>query len=124
MSDGEGPVVKGEAIHESNAKLKDREDKEEQQAVTTYAEENNSKVSMMVKVYSPSRVYYDGPAFSLTATNRTGEFDVLPKHHSFICLLEACTMVVRTLDNDNHTITISGGLLHVKADKTIVFLDI
>lgn len=103
-------------------------EKEELEAFKDYSSEKNTKhfkdSSMNVKVYSPSRVYYDGLAFSVTAKNATGEFDVLPKHHRFISLLDACDLIVRTTEEGNRKIAISGGLMHVKEDRIIVFLDI
>jgi len=84
----------------------------------------NPTLSMEVKVYSPFHDYYDGPAFSISAENTTGPFDILPKHHNFISLLTACEMVLRTPDQGNQKIKISGGIMHVKADKVVVFLDV
>lgn len=104
---------------------KTREEQEKQRAFDKFSQaKNEDGVNMNVKVYSPSRVYFDGLAFSVTARNDTGEFDVLPKHHPFICLLNACDMVVRSVREGNRKISISGGLMHVKQDKIIVFLDI
>ena len=80
-------------------------------------------VNMAVKVYSPYKVYFDGLATSVTAESKTGEFDILPKHHNFITLLEPCELVVRT-ESEEQVIPISGGIMHVKADDLVVFLDI
>lgn len=79
--------------------------------------------SMHVKVYSPFKVYFDGEAVSLSAESATGPFDILPKHHNFITLLEPCDVVVRT-KTDEETIRIGGGVMHVKADDLIIFLDV
>ena len=79
--------------------------------------------TMAVKVYSPYKVYFDGLATSVTAASKTGEFDILPKHHNFITLLVACDLIVRT-DDGNETIPITGGIMHVKADDLVVFLDV
>lgn len=78
---------------------------------------------MHVKVYSPFQTYFDDVAQSISAVNETGEFDILPKHHNFITLLSAGDLVVRTA-HDKRSIKISRGLMHVKADNVIVFLDI
>lgn len=103
-------------------------EKEHDQAADEYvaAKKDNgpNPKSMEVKVYSPFRDYYDGLAFSLSAVNDTGPFDILPEHHNFISLLNPCDMVVRTVNNGDQKIRISGGLIHVKADKIIVFLDV
>jgi ATP synthase, Delta/Epsilon chain, beta-sandwich domain len=85
---------------------------------------DTKRQSMHLKVYSPFRSYYDGQAFSITAENDTGLFDILPKHHNFISLLNACELVIRSADDDDQRIRISGGIMHVKADRVVVFLDV
>ena len=79
--------------------------------------------TMFVKVYAPAKVYFEGEAVSISAVNQTGPFDILPGHHSFITLLIACDIVVRT-KADEEKIRIQNGLMHVKADSVVVFLDI
>lgn len=86
--------------------------------------EDNSEPTMSVRVQSPFRSYFDGPAHSLTAVNATGTFDVLPHHHSFISLLLPSQLIIRTQTAGELKLQISGGLLHVKADQVVVFLDI
>lgn len=78
---------------------------------------------MHVKVYSPFQVYFDENALSVSGVNGTGPFDVLPKHHKFISLLSPCELVIRASRGEQR-IRISGGLMHVKADKVVVFLDV
>ena len=80
--------------------------------------------TMQVRVQSPFRDYYDGQAYSLTAENATGTFDILPHHHSFISLLLPSELIIRTAKAGELKIRISGGVLHIKADQVIVFLDI
>ncbi|HVX24236.1 MAG TPA: F0F1 ATP synthase subunit epsilon [Candidatus Saccharimonadales bacterium] len=94
------------------------------QAPAAQATQTGGKPSMAVKIYSPFHNYYDGPAFSLSAENATGPFDILPKHHNFISLLTPCEVVVRTVDQGEQKFKIGGGIIHVKADQTIVFLDV
>lgn len=126
MSDeNNNPVTQHQVIaEESTNEPKTHEEEKKEKALQTFSRKNTEGVNISVKVYSPSQVYYDGLAFSVTATNDTGEFDVLPKHHPFISLLNACDLVVRTVNEGNRKISISGGLIHVKEDKIIVFLDI
>ena len=82
--------------------------------------------TMHVKVYSPFRDYYDGQTFSLSGENLTGPFDILPMHHNFISLLTPCELVIRTVQDQDKPvrIKISGGILHVKADEILIFLDV
>jgi ATP synthase, Delta/Epsilon chain, beta-sandwich domain len=102
-----------------------QQDMEQARAAAEFGEEaKNGQRSMLVRIHSPYREYYDGQAFSLTAENATGPFDVLPGHHNFISLLLPCELIVRTVEEGERKIIISGGLLHVKADKVVVFLDV
>jgi F0F1-type ATP synthase epsilon subunit len=78
---------------------------------------------MHVKVYAPFKTYFDGMAESITAANDTGPFDVLPKHHNFMTLLSPCDIIVRTGSNEEK-IPITRGIMHVKKDEIIVFLDV
>ena len=108
--DETGPVSQSEA--------------EQNVAAAEYAEKTiDGKLSMEVKIHSPFKSYYDGDAFSISGENATGPFDILPRHHNFISLLNPCELVVRSPKGDEK-ILIGGGLMHVKADKVIVFLDV
>jgi F0F1-type ATP synthase epsilon subunit len=80
--------------------------------------------TMRVKIYAPFKVYFDGDAKSVTATNRVGQFDVLPQHHNFISLLEPSDIIVRNEGKDDFKMHISQGIIHVKADVVRVFLDV
>lgn len=79
--------------------------------------------TMHVKIYAPFRTYFDGPAFNVSAVNETGPFDILPKHHNFMTLLSPCDIIVRT-ERGEEKITINRGIMHVKADDLVVFLDV
>jgi F0F1-type ATP synthase epsilon subunit len=84
---------------------------------------NQENLKMRVKIYSPFRVYFDEEAFSISGVNATGPFDILPRHHNFMTLLNTGDLVVRT-PRGMQKIRISRGIMHVKADKVIVFLDV
>ncbi len=85
--------------------------------------EDTAKDTIYVKVYAPYRVYFEGEANSISAASQTGNFDILPRHHNFITLLVACDIIVRTSTHEE-TIRIQGGIMHVKANRVIVFLDV
>ena len=78
---------------------------------------------MHVRIHAPYKVYYDGPAQSITAANDTGPFDILPRHHNFMTLLSTCDIIVRH-GEEQEKISIQRGVMHVKADEVIVFLDV
>lgn len=77
-----------------------------------------------VKVYSPFRVYYDGPAASISAINGTGPFDILPGHKNFLSLLLPGDLVVRSPSGKEEKVVIDRGVMHVRNDTVHVFLDV
>lgn len=79
---------------------------------------------MQVKVYSPFKTYFEGPAASLSAVNETGPFDILAGHKNFMSLLKAGTVNVRTPEKPDFNLPISRGVMHVKADQITIFLDV
>lgn len=79
--------------------------------------------SMHVKVYAPFKVYFDGIANSISAVNDTGPFDILPRHHNFMTLLSEGDIIVRS-ETGEEKISITRGIMHVKADDVVVFLDV
>lgn len=82
------------------------------------------KPTMAVKVYAPFQVYFEGQAFSLSAVNETGPFDILPRHHNFLCMLVPCELKIKPVEGDEKTIKIHRALMHVKADRVVVFVDV
>lgn len=118
-------VDEQKVIGGSQAGSQTQTEKEQRQAAADFARsEDKDKLTMRVKVYSPFRDYYDGQVFSVSAVNATGPFDILPKHHNFISLLSPCDLMLRTVREGDRKIIISGGIMHVKADQVIVFLDV
>jgi len=79
---------------------------------------------MFIKVYSPFKSYYDALGTSISASNDTGDFDILVGHHRFLTLLSACDIQVRTTEGDAEKIKIDRGIMYVKEDRVTVFLDV
>ena len=80
--------------------------------------------SIYVKVYSPYQTYYDGEAKSISAENDTGPFDILPKHHNFMTLVNEGEVVIRSEGQEDQKIRISRGVMHVRSNKVTLFLDV
>jgi F0F1-type ATP synthase epsilon subunit len=85
--------------------------------------DTGGRPTMLVKVYSPFQTYFNEAAYSLSGLNDTGPFDVLPHHHNFITLLKASELVIEA-PLGQRRIRISGGVMHVKGDNAVVFLDV
>jgi hypothetical protein len=123
MSENED-VNKKQAINQAAPVKNIKREEENQEAVGELSKLVGKDEAINVKVHSPYRVYYEGRAFSISAVNDTGPFDILPQHFNFICLLVPCKLTIRTVKDGTQQIDISGGVMHVKADSVIVFLDI
>lgn len=83
----------------------------------------DGKPIMELKIYSPFKTYFNEDAYSISAQNATGPFDILPHHHNFVSLLNNCELVVQAPTGQKR-IRISSGLMQVQADKVKVFLDV
>lgn len=100
---------------------------EREQATTGETEQpassHGSKPTIAIKVYAPFKVYYEGDGYSISAVNATGPFDILPRHHNFLCMLIPCTLNIQTPEG-HQSIKISRALMHVKANRVVVFVDV
>lgn len=85
--------------------------------------DEQGKPTMEVKVYAPFKVYFEGEAYSVSAVNATGPFDILPRHHNFLCMLVPCVVKVVGVAGVKE-IKAHRALMHVKADRVVVFMDV
>lgn len=76
-----------------------------------------------LKVYSPYKLYFEGNIESVTAENLTGVFDILKGHKNFLTLLVPCELIIRS-EKGEEKLNINRGIMHVKADRATVFLDV
>ena len=86
--------------------------------------EASGKPTMAGKVYAPFQVYFEGDAYSVSAENATGPFDILPKHHNFLSMLVPCSLIVQPVEGAKRTIKIHRALVHVESDRVVVFMDV
>lgn len=84
----------------------------------------DKKSTISVKVYAPFHVYYEGEAYSLSAVNDVGPFDILPGHHNFLCMLVPCILKIATPSKGQKTVKINRALMHIKAGHVSVFVDV
>lgn len=82
------------------------------------------QLTMEVKVFAPFKIYFEGPAHSLSGVNDTGPFDILPHHKNFLSLLRPGTITVRSPSKGEFKLEITSGVMHVRSDKVTVFLDV
>lgn len=102
------------------AEEKSKDDKKTEPEKTEPALDDST---INVKIYSPFKIYFDGPAKSISAENDTGPFDILPKHHNFMTLLNPGDVTV-VREGGEQKYKIARGVMHVKKNQVIVFLDV
>ena len=54
-----------------------------------------AQYALKVKILSPTQTIYDGEALSVSSTNSTGKFDILPYHANFITLVQKSPVILR-----------------------------
>lgn len=83
----------------------------------------SSTTQLQVKMYSQSRVYFEGVADSVSASSRLGPFDVLSGHANFFTLLVPGEVTIKNADHVK-IIEISQGIVQVSDDYVKVFVDV
>jgi F0F1-type ATP synthase epsilon subunit len=76
-----------------------------------------------VKIFSPYQIYYDGEATSVSATNRTGPFDVLAGHTNFFSLLSSGKVTVDT-GFQKLDFKLDRGIIKVNANNVTLFANV
>lgn len=71
---------------------------------------------------APFNVYYQGVAQAVTATNKVGEFDILPGHADFFSILDPGDVVITT-KSEPITFTINNGILTARDNEVMLFVN-
>ncbi len=82
------------------------------------------KPTFNLLITNPERIFFEGEAYSLSSTNNSGPFDILPNHAHFISLLNDATVEILDKDNKKSAYKISRGLISAKANNVRVFVDL
>ena len=73
---------------------------------------------------SPFHIYYEGYGHVLSATNKIGQFDVLPGHADFFSVLLPGEVIIQTDKQEPVVFTIENGILTVRDDMVYLFADV
>lgn len=84
------------------------------------SQRKNSQLNVIAR--APFNVYYEGAAESVTATNRVGEFDILPGHADFFSVLSPCEVVIKG-DGDPVAFNINAGMITVRDNEVMLFVN-
>lgn len=82
-----------------------------------------STTKLKVSARAPFEVYYQGEARAISAANNVGKFDILPGHADFFSLINPGQVTIVT-ENEDINIPISNGIVCVRNDEVMLFLNI
>ena len=79
--------------------------------------------TLTVDARAPFHVYYQGPAKLISASNKVGQFDILPGHADFFSVMMPGEVIIET-DGEPVTFNISNGIVTVRDDEVMLFVNI
>ena len=83
-----------------------------------------SPETLNVTARAPFQLHYEGPAQVVSAVNKVGQFDILPGHADFFSMLKAGEVIIETETSDKPiTFTISNGIVTVRDNEVMIFVD-
>lgn len=71
---------------------------------------------------APFELYYEGEALSVTATNRIGEFDILPGHADFFSVLSPGGVIIE-VDGEPKKFDVNNGIVTVRDNEVMLFVN-
>lgn len=72
---------------------------------------------------APFHLYYEGPAQSVTATNKVGVFDILPGHADFFSVLKPGEIIIETGKDEPVSFTTTNGIITVRDNEVLLFVN-
>jgi F0F1-type ATP synthase epsilon subunit len=84
----------------------------------------NLTEKLNVVARSPFDLYYDGEAVAISASNRIGNFDILPGHADFFSMLEPGEIIIQPEGKEPVKIDARSGILTVRDNQALLFINI
>jgi len=85
--------------------------------------QTSDSTHLKVIARAPFEVYYEGPARLVSAANKVGKFDILPGHADFFSVMTPGEVTIET-EAEPVNINISNGIIGVRDDNVLLFLNI
>ena len=84
---------------------------------------SDTATRLNVTARAPFHVYYEGPARVVSASNAVGKFDILPGHADFFSIMNPGEVIIET-DTDSVSFYINNGIMNVRDDEVMLFVNI
>ena len=85
--------------------------------------QRSNSTQLKVIARAPFEVYYEGVARLVSGINKVGKFDVLPGHADFFSVMSPGMVTIET-DKEPVNINITNGIIGVRDDNVLMFLNI
>ena len=82
----------------------------------------DEEAELTVIARAPFHIYYEGPATVVSATNKIGQFDVLPGHADFFSILTPGDVIIDT-KNQSVDFHINNGIIAVRDNEVMLFVN-
>lgn len=79
--------------------------------------------TLLLKLLSPTETLFDGEAYSVSAIDKNGSFDILPGHENFIALLTIGNLRIKT-SIGNKSFGIHHGIMQVTDNIIEVYVNV
>jgi F-type H+-transporting ATPase subunit epsilon len=80
--------------------------------------------ALTVIARAPFHIYYDGKARVVSATNKVGDFDILPGHADFFSMLSPGEVIIETTGKDPVSFNVNNGIVAVRDNEVMMFVNI
>lgn len=80
--------------------------------------------TLQVKITSPQKDIFEGPATSVSSKNSVGAFDVLVDHANFITLINNEPIIVQKFNGQAETFRFPLAIMHVNNNNLTVYTDV
>lgn len=77
--------------------------------------------TLKVRILSPQQLIFQGDALSITSTNSSGKFDILPYHASFITLIQDSPIIIRTPSKQVLTYKFSLAIIYASNSEVNIY---
>jgi F0F1-type ATP synthase epsilon subunit len=81
---------------------------------------NSEEETLSVIARAPFKLYYEGTATSVSASNRVGLFDILPGHADFFSVLISCEVIIET-GKEPVQFELNNGIITVRDNQVMLF---
>lgn len=79
-----------------------------------------TKLVLVVHMSSPEKVFFEGEAEAVTSINDKGEFDLLPLHENFICIIKKKAIIHYKIGSEKKEFELDSGVIKIQKNRVYI----